>query len=104
MIRAALVLMALTLCSCAGISTYDVRPYYDAATGQQVCCSAVITSGRDVASATVDVTKYADGTVTVHFAENGVNATAPIAANAETASAVAGAVSNVAVSAAKILH
>lgn len=104
MIRAALVLLALSLCSCAGISTYDVHPYYDAVTGQEVCCAAVITSGRDVASATVDVTKYADGTVTVHYAESGVSATLPIAANAVTASAVAGAVSNAAISAAKILH
>lgn len=102
---AALVLLGVFACAgCAGISTYDVHPYYDAATGQEVCCAAVITSGRDVASATVDVTKYADGTVTVHFAENGVNATAPIAANAVTASAVAGAISNTAISAAKILH
>jgi len=104
MIRAALVLLAMTLCSCAGISTYDIHPYYEPATGQEVCCAAVITSGRDVASATVDVTKAADGALTVHYTETGVNATSPIAANAVTASAVAGAISNTAISAAKILH
>ena len=104
MIRAALVLMALTLCSCAGISTYDIHPYYEAATGQEICCAVLITSGRDVGSATVDVTKAADGSGSWHYTETGVNATSPIAANAVTASAVAGAVSNVAVSAAKILH
>jgi hypothetical protein len=86
---------------CAGISTYDIHPYYEAATGQEVCCAAVISSGRDVASATVDITKSPDNTITVHFSETGVNATAPIAAHAVTASAVAGAISNVAVTAAK---
>lgn len=94
----------LLLTACAGISTYDVHPYYETATGQEVCCAVLITSGRDVGSATVDVTKAADGSVTAHYAETGVNATSPIAANAVTASAVAGAISNTAISAAKILH
>lgn len=104
MIRVPLGLLAMTLCSCAGISTYDIHPYYEAATGQEICCAVLITSWRDVASATVDVTKSADGSGTWHYAETGVNATSPIAANAVTASAVAGAISNTAISAAKILH
>jgi hypothetical protein len=103
-IRAALVLLAASLAGCAGISTYDIHPYYEPATGQEVCCAAVITSGRDVASATVDVTKTAEGAVTVHYTETGVSATLPIAANAVTASAVAGAISSTAISAAQILH
>ncbi len=103
MIRAALVLTAMTLCSCAGISTYDIHPFYDSASQQEVCCAAVITSGKDISAVTVDVTKTADG-YAVHFQETGAGATAPIAANAVTASAVAGAISNTAISAAKILH
>lgn len=93
--------VSMTGCGFPGISTYDIHPYYEAATGQEVCCAAVITSGRDVSSATVDITKTADNTVTVHFTEAGVSATAPIAANAVTASAVSGAFSDAVVSAAK---
>lgn len=81
-------------CGFPGISTYDIHPYYEPATGQEVCCAAVITSGRDVSSASVDVTKTADNAVTVHFTETGVSASAPTAANAATASAVAGVVTS----------
>jgi hypothetical protein len=101
--RALIAIAACTLvsgCGFPGISTYNIHPYYEPATGDEVCCAAVITSGRDVSSATVDVIKTAD-TVTVHFTETGVSATAPIAANAVTASAVSGAFSNAVISAAK---
>ena len=89
------ILMACVVAEgCAGISRYDIHPYYEQATGQEVCCAAVITSGRDVANATVDVTKSPDNSVTLHFTETGVSAAAPIAANGATATAVAGVVSN----------
>jgi hypothetical protein len=88
-------------CGAPGISTYNIHPYYEQATGQEVCCAAVITSGRDVSSATVDVTKTADNTVTVHFTETGVVATAPIAAIGKPVASVADALGDFAVTAGK---
>lgn len=88
-------------CGTPGISTYNIHPYYEPATGQEVCCAAEITSGRDVSSATVDVTKTADNTVTVHFTETGVVATAPIAAVGKPVASVADALGDFAVTAGK---
>lgn len=93
---------ALLLCltGCAGEATYDVRPFYDGASKQVLCCAATISNGKDISSVTVHVQKTADG-YQLDFAETGVGATAPIAANTAAVSAVAGAVSNVAVTASK---
>lgn len=98
------ILLALPLAGCGlpGISTYEIHPYYEQATGQEVCCAVRVTSGRDVQQATIDVTKSADGSITAHYTESGVSATAPLAANASAVVATAGAVSNVAVTAAKL--
>lgn len=101
MIRALLCLMPLALSGCIGISTYEIHPYYETSTGQEICCAVSIRSGRDVQNAAVDVVKYPDGTITAHYTESGVSASAPIAANAVTASAVAGAVTAAANVAAK---
>jgi hypothetical protein len=93
MTRLALLLcVLLSACGFPGISTYDIHPYYEQATGQEVCCAVKVTSGRDVQSATIDVTKSPDGSITAHYTETGANASAPIAANGVTASAVSGAV------------
>ncbi len=103
MIHAVLCVALLTLAGCAGIATYNVRPFYDATSKQVICCEAAITNGKDIAGVTVHVTKSGDD-YTIDFAETGVIATAPLTAAGATASAIAGAISNTAVSAAKILH
>jgi hypothetical protein len=104
-IRAALVLLGTVACAgCAGTATYSVKPFYEPNLQKMVCCEALAINGKDISALTFDLTTSAENVVTVHFQETGVNATAPIAANAVTASAVAGAVSNAAISAAKILH
>jgi len=98
----ALLLVAM-LAGCAGIATYDVKPFYDAAAGKEVCCEVTVTNGKDISTVSAHYAKTGDD-YTVDLTETGVVATAPITANAVTASAVAGAVSNAAISAAKILH
>lgn len=100
--RAALLAACLTvlLAACAGEATYDVRPFYDTASKQILCCAASITNGKDISSVTVHVQKTTDG-YALDFAETGVH-TAPIQANTAAVSAVAGAVSNAAAAAIKL--
>ncbi|WP_434663410.1 hypothetical protein P5W99_24300 [Paraburkholderia sp. A3BS-1L] len=93
-------LLALCLTGCAGQATYDVRPFYDEASKQVLCCAASITNGKDISSVNVHVQKTPDG-YTLDFSETGVGATAPITAQSQATTAVATAVSNVAVTAAK---
>lgn len=104
MIRAALILLAASLSGCAGVASYTVEPFMDSTTGNLVCCRAIVLDAQDKASVTVTVQNGPGGTFNLSFSETSVSATAPIAANAVTASAVAGAISNTAISAAKILH
>lgn len=94
-------LLALCLTGCAGQATYDVRPFYDTASKQVICCAATIANGKDISSVTVHVQKTADG-YQLDFAETGVGATAPITAQSQSVSAVAGAVSNAAAAAIKL--
>lgn len=101
MIRAALVLLALTLCSCAGTATYSVKPFYEPNLQKMVCCEALAINGKDISALTFDLTTSAENVVTVHFQETGVGATAPIAAAAITASDVSAAVTSAAITAAK---
>lgn len=96
----ALVLTGL-LTACAGQATYDVRPFYDEASKQVLCCAASIANGKDISSVIVHVQKTADG-YTLDFSETGVGATAPITAQSQSVSAVAGAVSNAAAAAIKL--
>lgn len=98
---AILLVLPLAGCGLPGISTWEAHPYYEQATGQEVCCSFRVTSGRDVAQAALDATRNVDGSLTIHYTESGVSAAAPLNANASAVVATAGAVSNVAVSAAK---
>lgn len=100
MIRALLCLALVALSGCAGTAAYSVKPFWEPNTQKMVCCEASVLSRKDIASVTVDVNKTGDD-YQIHFSETGISATAPIAAAGVTASAIAGAVSNVAVSAAK---
>lgn len=79
-----------------GISTYSIEPFTDSTTHKLVCCRAIVQDGQDKGSVTVNVTNNADGTFNLQFSETGVNSTSPIAASAQTASAVAGAVTSAA--------
>lgn len=87
MIRA---LLCLALAGLSGCSTYSVRPFYDQAAGREVCCAALVTSTRNVASASVDVIKQGEN-YTIHFSESGVSASEPISAGGTAVGAVAGA-------------
>ena len=94
-------LLAICLTGCAGQATYDVRPFYDEASKQVLCCAASIANGKDIASVAVHVQKTADG-YTLDFSETGVGATAPITAQSQATAAIAGAVSNAAAAAIKL--
>lgn len=103
MIRAALVLCLLAaLSGCAGISTYSIKPFFDQDLQKMVCCAVLITSGKDISSVTVDAVKTGDD-YTIHIHESGVGATAPVTAQGAVVSNVANAVSNAAISAAKLI-
>ncbi len=104
MTRAAGVALALAslLSGCAGIATYSVRPFYDTTSQKVICCEAIITNGKDIATVNVDITRTND-TYTIHFQESGVGATAPVTAQGAVVSNVATAISNTAVSAAKFI-
>lgn len=100
MIRAALAVCVVVLTGCAGIATYNVRPFYDQASKQVICCEATITNGKDISTVSVHVTKVG-ADYTMDFNETGVGATAPITAVTSIASGVAGAVTDAAITAAK---
>lgn len=103
MMRAAVALVLVGILSgCAGIATYSVKPFYDDASKQVICCEALITNGKDIATINVDITRTND-TYTIHFQESGVGATAPVTAQGAVVSNVATAVSNTAITAAKLI-
>jgi hypothetical protein len=97
MIRVLLCLAPLLLAGCA---TYSVEPFYDTASKQVICCKAMVTNSKNIASVNFDATEQ-NGTYHIHFVETGVNASAPIAAAAIAASDVAAAVTSAATTAAK---
>lgn len=102
MIRLALTLPLVGLLgACAGAARYSVTPFYEPELGRMVCCRAEAFSGKDVGSVTFDLSMQPDGSITVHFAESGVVATSPLAAQNAAISSVATAASNVAISASK---
>ena len=96
-------LLCLCLGGCAGQAAYSVRPFYSPDLHKMVCCEASVSSSRDIASVAVDAVKTGDD-YQIHFSETGVSATSPITAQSQAVGAVAGAISNTAISAAKILH
>jgi len=103
MIRALFCLALAGLGGCAGTAHYTVEPFYEPTAQRLVCCRAEAFSGKDVSAVTFDLSMQPGGTITVHFTETGVGATAPLTAQGQTVGAVAGAISNTAISAAKIL-
>jgi hypothetical protein len=98
MIRATTFALALSLAGCA---TYSVEPFYDAASKQVLCCRAIVTNSKNIASVNFDAVE-SNGTYRIHFVETGVSASAPIAAAAIVASDVSAAVTSAAAAAVKI--
>ena len=102
MIRGALaVLLASAVAGCAGTASYSVRPFYEPTTKQLVCCEAIAVNSKDISSLSFDLSMQPGGSVAVHFIESGVGATAPITAQGQVTTSVAGAVSNAAAAAIK---
>ena len=97
MIRALVCLTALALTSCA---TYSVQPFYDADAKQVICCRAMVSNSKNIATVNFFAAE-SNGTYIIRFAETGVDAAAPIAAAAIAASDVSAAVTSAAVTAAK---
>lgn len=83
----------------AGIAHYTVKPFYDAAAGKTICCQADVINGKNIAAVTVRITKTGDD-YTVDLTEQGVDGSTGQGIASQTASSVAGAVSNAATSAA----
>lgn len=102
MMRAALCLVVIALSGCAGQAAYSVRPFYEPNLQKMVCCEAVALNSKDIASLSFDLAVEPSGTVTVHFNETGVGATAPVTAQGAVVSDVAAAVSNAAAAAIKL--
>lgn len=68
---------ALTGCASlqdAGSARYEVKPFTDEITGNQVCCAVTVHNGKEIANLDAQITRGADGAVTVHLIENGVAA------------------------------
>lgn len=102
MIRLALACAALPMLgACAGSAHYTVEPFFNPGAQRLICCRAEAYSAKDVTSVTFDLSMQPSGSVTVHFTEQGVGATAPIQANTAAISAVAGAVTSAANAAAQ---
>ena len=53
----------LALSGCAGVATYNVRPFYETTLQKVICCEAVITNGKDISSVNVDVAKQSGLTI-----------------------------------------
>ncbi|HVA81507.1 MAG TPA: hypothetical protein VNF29_11335 [Candidatus Binataceae bacterium] len=103
MIRAALACMAVAaLGGCAGTAHYTVQPFYDPAAQRMVCCRAEAFSGKDVSAVTFDLSMQPGGSITVHFTEQGVGATAPLTAQGAVISNVATAAGNTAAAIVKL--
>lgn len=95
--------LCVSLAGCAGYTTYSLRLYKDPTTGQLVCCEAQVRSSRNVASVIMHATRSDNGDFTLDLTEKGISASAPIAAQNGAVSAVAGAVSNTAAAAVKLI-
>ncbi|RIJ85025.1 hypothetical protein RSP822_18345 [Ralstonia solanacearum] len=99
--KSAAIALLLPLAGCAGQAAYSVRPFYEEHLQRMVCCEAMASNSKDIASLSFDLATQPEGIVTVHFSESGVGATAPIQANTAAVSAVAGAVTATANAASK---
>lgn len=83
-----------------GCAVYSVRPFYDPASKQVICCEARVENSKNIASVNFDAME-SGGVYRIHFVETGVNAAAPIAAAAIAASDISAAVTSAATTAAK---
>ena len=99
--KAAALALLLPRAGCAGQAAYSVRPFYEEHLQRMVCCEAMASNSKDIASLSFDLVTQSDGVVTVHFSEAGVGATAPIKADTTAVSAVASAVTATANAASK---
>lgn len=102
MIRALLCLPVIALAGCAGTAVYSVQPFFEPNTGKIVCCQASAQNGKDISSLTFDLSMLPNNTVTVHFQESGVGATAPLTAQGAVISNVATAAGNTAAAIVKL--
>jgi hypothetical protein len=102
MIRAALVICAAALSGCAGQAAYSVKPFYEPNLKTMVCCEAIALNSKDIATLQFDLSIAPAGTVTAHFTETGVGATAPVAAQGAVISNVATAAGNAAAAIVKL--
>ena len=98
--KAAALIFLTLLSGCAGQATYSVKPFYDSTLQQVICCEADITNSKNIRGVAVHVVKTGSD-YTLDFVETGVNASAPIAAAATSASDVSAAVTSAAAAAAK---
>lgn len=102
MIRIALgVWFCASLAGCAGHASYLIHPFFDKNIQKFVCCEVEITSSKDVANLTAHFVKDGDNYV-IDVQESGVGASAPMTAQSKSVSSVSQAVSDTAISAAKI--
>lgn len=95
-------LLAGGLSACAGTAHYTVEPYYEPTLQKLVCCRAEAFSGKDVSAVTFDLSMQPGGSITVHFTETGVGATAPLTAQGAVISNVATAAGNTAAAIVKL--
>lgn len=100
--KALAALLLAGLGGCAGSATFSVRPFHDDATGKLECCEFRAMDWRDIGALTIDASKSADGAIVVHYSASAIGATAPLTAQSQSVSAVAGAVSSAAASAIKL--
>ena len=102
MIRALLCFALAGLGGCAGTAHYTVEPFFEPTSQKLVCCRAEAFSGKDVSAVTFDLSMQPGGTITVHFTETGVGATAPLTAQGAVISNVATAAGNTAAAIVKL--
>jgi hypothetical protein len=102
MTRILLGVVALMLSGCAGQAAYSVRPFYEPTLQKMVCCEALAINSKDIAALQFDLAIDPAGTVTAHFNETGVGATAPVTAQGAIISNVATAAGNAAAAIVKL--
>lgn len=102
MIRVALCLSVVALSGCAGQAAYSVKPFYEPNLKRMVCCEALAINSKDISALSFDLAINDTGTVTAHFNETGVGATAPMTAQGAVISNVATAAGNAAAAIVKL--
>jgi hypothetical protein len=108
MIRALLCLSVVVLSGCAstwyaGVDVYKIAPLVNADGVVTGCCTLTVESGKEASAVSASFTKVGDN-YTITLNESQVEAFKGQAIAGSVASDVAGAISNTAISAAKIIH